>query len=76
MDTVAALWGGRAQPSLLESIKIFIFLLDNWGVLSRERVRKFCTPVFKVIKGSTRTKTNQSAKSNIIVDKLQCKVAI
>ena len=65
-----------AQSALRESIKTFIFLLENWGVLSRDIVRNVGTPILKGIKSSTRTKTNQSAKSNLSVEKLQSKVAI
>ena len=70
--------GGRenTQSALQESIKTFIFFMENWDGLSRDRVRKFCMPILKVIKGSTITKTNQSAKSNLIVEKLQSKVKI
>ena len=35
------------QEALLESIKTFIFLLYNWDVLSRYRVRKFVIPILK-----------------------------
>ena len=45
-------------------------------MLSRDRVRKFGMPILKDIKGSTRTKTNHSAKSNISVEKLQSEVAV
>ena len=62
--------GGGSQAALRESIKTFIFLLENWDVLSRDRVRKFGTPILKDIKGSNRTKTNQSTKSNLSVDKI------
>ena len=44
-------------------------------MLNGYRVIKFGTPIFKVVKGSTRTKKNQSAKSNLSVDKLQSEVA-
>ena len=50
--------------------------MDNRDVLSRDRVRKFCMPILKVIKGSTITKTNQSAKSNLGLEKLQSEVTI
>ena len=50
--------------------------MENWGVLSRDIVRNFGTPILKGIKGSTRTKTNQSAKSNLSVDNLRSEVAI
>ena len=43
-------------------------------MLSRDRVRKFGTAILKGIKGSTRTKMNQSAKSNLNVDNIQSKV--
>ena len=66
----------RAQSALRESIITFILLLKNWGVLSRDIVRQFCTPILKGIKGSTRTKNNQSAKYNLNVEKLQREVAI
>ena len=48
----------NAQAALRESIKTFIFLLENWDVLSRDRLRKFDMPIFEGIKGFTRTKTN------------------
>ena len=66
----------KAQSALQESIKTLIFLLDNWDVLSRDRVRKFGMPILKDIKGSTRTKINQYAKSNISADIIQSKVAV
>ena len=65
-----------AQSALQESIKTFIFLLENWGMLSRDIVRNVGTQILKGIKGSTITKTNQSAKSNLSVEKLRIKVAI
>ena len=45
-------------------------------MLSIYRIRKFGTPILKCIKGSIRTKTNQSVKSNLSVEKLRSKVAI
>ena len=48
----------NAQAALRESIKTFIFLMKNWDVLSRDRVRNFGTPILKGIKGSTVTKKN------------------
>ena len=45
-------------------------------MISRYRVRKFGTPLLKGVKGSSRTKKNQSAKFNLIVEKLQSKAAI
>ena len=70
--------GGKemAKKALRESIKTFIFLLENWGVLSRDIVRNFGTLILKAIKDFTRTKTNQSAKSNLSVEKLRSEVAI
>ena len=44
-----------AQSALRESIKTFIFLLENWGMLSRDIVRNVGTQILKVIKRSTRT---------------------
>ena len=44
--------------------------------MSRDRVRKFGTPILKFVKGSTRTKTNHYSKSNLSVDNIQSKVAI
>ena len=43
---------------------------------SRDIVRKLGELILKGINGSTRTKTHQSAKYNLIVEKLQNKVAI
>ena len=60
-----------AHIALQESIKKIIFLLDNWDVLSRDRVRKFATLILKVINGSTITKTEQYTKSNLSVEKPQ-----
>ena len=57
----------KSQAALRDSNKTFILLLDNWYLLSRDRVRKFGTPILKGIKDSTRTKTNQSANSNLSV---------
>ena len=65
-----------AQSALRESIISFIFLLVYWGVLSRDIVRNVGTQILKGIKDSTRTKTNQSAKSNLSVEKLRSEVAI
>ena len=56
-DTAVALGGGHKQHSERALNKI-IFLLDNWDVLSRDRVRKFGTSILKGIKGFTRAKTN------------------
>ena len=39
-------------------------------------MRKFGTPILKGIKGSTRTKMNQSTKSNLSVENLGKKLAI
>ena len=66
----------NAQIALLDSIKTFIFFLDNCSVLSRDRVRKFGMPIFKGIKGSTMANTNQSIKSNLSVENLWSKVVI
>ena len=66
----------KAQAALQDSIKTFIFFLENWYVLSRDRVRKFGTPILKGITGSTRTKTNQSAKYNLSVENLRSEVPI
>ena len=66
----------NSQAELLDSIKTFIFLLENWYVLSRDRGRKFGMPILKSIKGSTITKTNQYAKSNLSVENTRSKVAI
>ena len=59
--------GGKSQAALGDSIKTFIFLLKNYDVLSRDKMRKLGTPILIGIKGSTRTKTNQYAKSNLSV---------
>ena len=65
----------RNKHQSKRALKI-IFSLNNLDVLSRDRVRKFGTPILKCINSSTRTKTNQSAKSNLSVENLQSGVAI
>ena len=74
MDTVVKLGGEgrkRHKQHSERALNKIIFLLDNWDVLSRDRVRKFGTSILKGIKGSTRTKMNQSTKSNLSVEKPQ-----
>ena len=75
---MAELGGGKekSQEALRVIIKTFIFLLDNWNVLIRDIVKKIVTPILKGIKGYTRTKTNQSVKSSLGVEKLRSEVAI
>ena len=66
--------GGRGGKGTIrnprEHLK-FVFLLYNWDVLSRYIMRKFGTPILKGVNGSTRTKTNQSTKSNLSMENPQ-----
>ena len=60
----------KSHAALWERIKKCMFLLENWDMLSRYIVRKFGTLILKGIKGSNKTKINQSAKSNLSMEKL------
>ena len=67
---------GTGDRKTVREHKTFIFLLNNWGVLSRDIVRTFGTPILKGIKVSKRTKTNHSSKSNLSMEKLWREVDI